>query len=694
MNYNEIVDGLVNNFVNPCDAQVGLGQYRRVKWELYNPNGLQKNPANQEEWTTEIIARETHVFTRNLLGQKSQEFVEPPPSTGNDGTTVTPTGLWSTKLGIYFTNQQALTDYVASIGATLLDGNNWYGADLSKKALFKTSFEENMYLIENCGGIWTQSGPQIDPRTMLNVDSNYNLSINYNGTTDHRIAYMKYYEDKPCAFTGIVLNTNVDLGIPGTPVAEPSIIGELPEEIVTARSMGAAVALTGCIPFSAKFPYNGLTNAILEAWNTSRHSFKLYWDMLPGMPKNSEGIYATAYNHLSVAMEELGNSAIAMCQYVQQMAWKAFQQVISTALNIVGAGWDLLKSFLPKITIMGVSIDIEELCTSDDAVGYLRTQFAAIGGKVEDQIKAIYAAMGSAYDYAVERVKMTARDLVDALTDFYDWCWSMLLQAGVALCKLLADIAQIWSMPPIVPNPIWSVITAVKEMLRQIKPLDMIMDGTFPGFTAADVYQMVMTQVNIMIDAAYAKIEEYKKQALDIYNQIKAQAQAYQKQVVEFKQYLSGMAEKVTDTITAAKEAALAESKALLDQLNSKYQQIKDLISGERMSVSDVLQLALNEFKKLPIVAQMEQLLSLLGASLDDMMKVYTNAVTKAKSLYHEFTDGARAIKDLIKSMYNQICTLALSKVTQWINKLLSVLSLEIIFPPISICVPYLRAPS
>lgn len=690
MNYNEIADELVNNFVNPCDAQVGPGEYRRVKWELYNPTGEKRNPANKEEWLTEIIPREKHVFTRNLLGQRSQAFVETPPVEGE----VVPTGIFVDKLGIYFTSQQAIQDYVSSIGGTLLANNDWYGADLSKKDLFKTSFEENMYLIENCGGIWTQSGPKIDNRTMLNVDSNYNLSINYNGVSDHRIAYMKYYEDKPCTFTGIILNTNVDLGIPGVPVAEPSSIGELPAETNTNRSVGASVALTGCIPFSAKFPYNGLTNAILESWNTSRHSFKLYWDMLPGMPKKSDGIYATAYQHLSVAMEELGNGAIAMCQYVQQMAWSAFQEVISTALNIVGAGWELLKSFLPKITILGVSIDIEELCTSGDAVGYLRDKFSELGVSVENQIKAIYAAMGSAYDYAVERVKMTARDLVDAITDFYDWCWSMLLQAGVALCKLLADIAQIWSMPPIVPNPIWSVITAVKEMMKQVKPLDMIMSGNFPGFTAADVYQLVMTEVDKLIDAAYAKIQEYKNQALAVWNEVKAQTQAYRKQLIEYKQYLSGMAEKVTDTITAAKEAALAESKALLDELNNRYKQLKDLISGERMSVSDVLSLALNEFKKLPIVAQMEELLSMLGASLDDMMTVYTNAVTNAKSLYHEFTDGSRSIKDLIKSLYNQISTLALSKVTQWINKLLSVLSLEIIFPPISICVPYLKAPS
>lgn len=690
MNYYEIVDDLVETFQHPCDAEIKPGQYRRVKWELYNPNAAQIQPGNKVEWDTEIIERTKRVFDKNPFGQKSEEFEEPVPI---EPPTVPVIGIWVAKIGVYFPTQKDIEDYVTSIGSTLQPNNNWYGADLSKSDLFKSPVENNMYLIENAGGIWRTQGPFIDKRTMLSVSNNYTLSINYNGLTDHRIAYMKHYDDKPCTFTGIILNTNVDLSLPGIPVAEPASIGDLPEDPSRFRSVGAAVAVTGCIPFSAKFPYSGLTNAILASWNQSRSSFKLYWDMIPGMPSSSQGIYATAYNHLSVAMEELGNGAIAMCQYVQQMAWKAFQEVISTALNIVGAGWKLLKSFLPKITILGVSIDIEELCMSDDAVGYLRNQFAAIGAKVEDQIEAIYKAMGSAYEYAVERVKMTARDIVDAITDFYNWCWNQLLMAGVAICKLLADIAQIWSMPPIVPNPIWSVITAVKEMMKQIKPLDMIMSGNFPGFTAADVYQMVMTQVDKLIDAAYAKIEAYKQQAIELWNQIKTQAQLYQKQLVEFKQYLSGMAEKVSEQMTQAKEAVIAETKSVLDQLNSTYKQIKSLISSERKSVSDILKLAMEEFKKLPIVKQISELLALIGTSIDDMMTMYENAVTGAKSLYHQFTNGARSIKDLIQSLFNQISTLALSKVTQWINKLLSVLSLEIIFPPISICVPYLKAP-
>ena len=579
---------------------------------------------------------------------------------------------------------------MASIGATLLAGNDWYGADLSKSALYKTNIEKDMYTIENCGGIWTPQGPQMDPRTMIAVTNDYHMYVNFNGLGNSRRAYLKYYNTKPCTYVGLVLNLDVDMSLPGIPVPGPVSIGELPPELP------GRARVIGCVPFTAQFPYNGLTNSIIEAWNTSRKSFKLYWDMLPGWPSSPgsdlEKFFSSAYNKLSVAMEELSSSAVAMCQYVQQMAFLAFKDAISQVLNIVGGGWDLLKSFLPTITIMGISIDLEELCTSGDGVQKLKEAWEKFS--VEDVITSVYAAMGSAYNYSVERVKMFSRDLTTAAIDFYNWAWTQLLMAGVALSKLCVDLAQIWSMPPIVPNPVWSVITAVKEMMMQVKPLDMIMSGNFPGFTAADIYQQVMEKVDILIDAAYAKIEDYKNQALALWNQIKQSKSDLQKQAIEFKQYLSGMWEKVTDELTAQKEAALAQAEAALELLKNKYKQLQDFINSEQMSVSDVLNLALEEFKKLPIVAQAEELLSLLGATVDDMMAVYTNAVTKAKSLFHEYTDGSSSIKDLCRSLYNQISTLSLSKVVQWINKMLGIFGVTIAFPSLSICIPCLESPT
>lgn len=688
MNYNTVIDNLVSTFQHPCDAEIKSGQYRRVKWEKYNPAGEYKNPSNQEEWETEIISRDKRVFGSNPFGQKSDSFhqdLDDPMSS---------TGIWVSKIGVYFSSQNEIENYVKSIGSELLPNNDWYGADISKSDLFKTSVEKDMYLIENAGGIWKKTGPYIDPRTMLNVDSNYNLTINYNGTTDNRIAYMKHYDDRPCAFTGIVLNLDIDMGIPGTPIAEPPTIAELPDEILESQSVGAMRASVGCLPFTAKFPYSGLMNAILAAWNESRSSFKLYWNMLPGMPSSAEGIFATAYKHLSVAMEEVSNGALAMCQYVLLNAWLSFQQIISTALNIVGGGWSILKNFIPKISFMGIAIDIEEFCTSKNPIEWMRDAIYASEIETEKAIVMIYEIIGSSYDYMVERIKMPARDLIDAITDFYDWCWSQLLMAGVALCRFLIDIALIWSMPPIIPNPVWSRILAIKVMMTQIKPLEMILSGNFPGFTASDIYQLVMFEVNKIIDAAYAEIQLIKGQILDTIDQIKEKTNQYRDQVVVFKQYLSGMHEKITDEITAEKQKALDKSKEILDTLNNTYDQLKNSDKMQRDIMENVLKLAIEQLKKLPIVAQMENLLNMLGTSLDEMLVTYENSVTKLNSLYHQYTSGSRSIKDLIKSIYNQICTLALSKVTQWINKLLAILGLSINFPTISICVPYLKAPT
>lgn len=697
MNFYDKVDEVLQTVTHPCNDAIPAGYYRRVKWELYNPTGAYIFPGNGVEWDTELVPLSKHLYISNPMGLRSQGYLEPlPPDPGEGGTVEPIPGIWVTKLGIRFSNQQEIDTYVSSIGATLLPGNDWYGADLSKESLFKTPFEKGMYTVENRGGIMTVDGPLMDYRTCITINNDYNMGINYTTGEDYRRAYLKYYEDKPCTYVGLSLNLDVDLSIPGTPVPGPVSIGSLPPELPSSMMFGRAAKAVSCVPFTAEFPYNGLTEAIMKSWNTSRSSFKLYWDMLPGWPASGgtdwEKFFNSGYSHLSVAMEELGNSAIAMCQYAQQVAFAAFKESIQGVLNIVGGAWSLIKSFLPSITILGVTIDIEDLCTSGDGVQKLKTMWENLN--LDDVIQGIYSAIGSAYNYSVERVKMYTRDLIDAITDLYDWCWSQLLQAGVALSKLCVDLAQIWSMPPIVPNPVWAVITAVKQIMMQIKPLDMIMSGNFPGFTASDVYQMVMVKVDEVVDVAYAEIEALKTQALELWEEIKHKKQEYQRQAIEFKQYLSGMAEEVTDELTAAKEAALKASKDALDLLTDKYKQLKDMISGQQASVSDILEMAMTEFRKLPIVAQMEELLSLAGATVDEIMVIYENAVTGAKSLYHEFTNGSRSMKDLCKSMYNQICTLSLSKVVQWINKLLGIFGLVIKFPSISICIPVLESPT
>src|SRR5699024_3076271 len=161
----------------------------------------------------------------------------------------------------------------------------------------------------------------------------------YNGVYDSRSAYLKHYEDKPCTYVGIRLNLDVDLSVPGIPESEPPTIGDLPAELPSLIFAARSLPAIGCIPFKAKFPYNGLSQAIVEAWNESRRSFKLIWSDIPGLPEGEGSIWSTMYSGVSIAMEELGNAALGMCQYVQQMAWVAFKEVISQALNIVGGGW-------------------------------------------------------------------------------------------------------------------------------------------------------------------------------------------------------------------------------------------------------------------------------------------------------------------------------------------------------------------
>lgn len=683
MNYYNIIDDIVKNFKHPCDKEVPEGYYRRVKWELYNPTKLNKGPGNGEEWDTEIIEIGTRLYDKNPFGHMSEPI--PPPDTENG----TPCQLWSSKIGVCFNSQEALKKYVESIGSTLLPNNDWYGADLSKSHLFLTSREHKLYKIENAGGTLGIFGSEIDERSMMYVDRDDTVKINFAAFGNSRSAYLKHYETRTCTYVGLRPNLDVDLSVPGIPISEPPSIGQLPPEIFSIMSMRMMMPSIGCIPFRAKFPYNNLTQAIIEAWNESRRSFKLVWDDIPGLPKGEGNIWSTMYHGVSIAMEELGNAALAMCQYVQQAAWAAFKSIISQALNIVGAGWDLLKSFLPKITILGITIDIEDICTSGDGVQKLKEAFSKFN--TEQVIEAIYNAIGSTYDYAVEYVKVFARDIIDAITDLYDYIWTQLQMAGVALCKLLVDLAEIWSMPPEIPNPLWAIVVAVKKMLMQIKPLDIILSGNFPGFTASELYQMVEEKIKLLLDETYKKIENLKNTAIQLWEEVKKAKASWQRESIGFKQYLNGMWETVTDELTAQKELLVKKAKDLYESLLEKYNSLNISIESLKSTISDILDLALEELKKLPIVAQLNDLLSLLGSSLDEMIETIKNGITQAKTLYKNFTDGSRSLKDICKSIYNQICTLALSKVTQWINKLLTIFNLEIIFPELNLCIPYFK---
>lgn len=684
MNYNEIVTDIVANYQHPCDAEVPVGSYRRVMWEKYNPSLANKGPAINEEWQTEVILINKRVYDKNPFGLKSEPL---PVTMGTDPITGQPidpettcTGIWSAKIGYCFASQAELQKYVSDIGSTLQPDNNWYGADLSKSNLFKHARELEMYRLENTGAIWTLQGPKVDKRTCMMYDDSTKAStkINFNNVSNDRSAYLKHYEDKPCAYVGMKVNSQADTSIPGIPIAIAVAVAALPP-----------IFSDKCLPVEFGFPYTNISKSIMSAWNKTSQDFKLFWDSLPGLPKGEGSIIATMYDNLSVSMQELGQSALAFSQYALQLAWKQFTEIISAAMNIVGGGWEMIKRFLPKISILGVNIDILELCTDPNGVQKLKDQIPS----TDQAIDAIYSVIGSSYRYAIEYIKVRSRDIVDAITDLYDWAWANLQYAGVAMCKLLGELAQIWSMPPEVPNPVWLAIKAVREIFSQIPPLDIIMSGNFPGFTASELYDMIMKYINqkreevlLLVSNVAAQIKAVEEQLMSLKKSLTTQESRYQ-------QYLSGMWEQVKEETTAMYKAQID---ALKVQINSAQERLTQLIN-ERFNLLDqinnVMKMGMDYLKQLPIMSTVNQLLGLAGASIDSIIDMVKNAETGLESLYEDFVEGCRNLKDVCKTIYNQVCTLAMSKVTQWVNKLLSILSLVITFPSMSFCVPMIEYP-
>lgn len=682
MDYESIINGIMENYQHPCDAEIPAGYYRRIVWQGHTEN----YPAVGVEWDTVIIQIGTHLYTQEPFGHRSDDIPPiAPPAEGE-------TGILVPKIGVYFPTQSDIDSYITSIGATKLSGNDWYGADLTKSNLFKRTEELAMYRIENSGGYWTLSGPRCDQRIrqVYNEDTGAFTSIDYYWN-NNRIAYMKHdlSEAHQCKYVGMAVNTNADTSIPPIPESKPSVYGVLPSELMLMSYRGIS-----CVPATVGFAYTNISDAMLKAWNETRKTFKLVFDMLSGAVQSGNGI-ATMYDGLSIAMEEIMSGAIAFSQQAWQAAMVVFRQVISSALNIVGGAWDMIMSFLPSITILGVNISIYDLIFGDNSVQYLKDKFSELveaGTQTyESIINAIYETIGSAYNYAVEYVKAGARDIVDACSALFDWCITMFQNGCVALVDLYGRIMQIWSMPPIVPNPLWAAILAVRNIMKQIPPLDIILGGNFPGFTAADLYQWAQEKVKQFIDESYEKIRAYYEQAQAIYKQITSYVMERDGLVRKFEQYKAWMWGAVTEAATEAYETAIAAANEVIDQARALYDAVNGQIQTLKDALKDTYTLAMNELKKLPIVQQINQFLSFCGVTLDALLETYENAVAGAKSLYKDFVDSSRSFKDTCKVIYNQICTLALSKVTQYLNKLLSLIGLFINFGEITICVPMIQ---
>ena len=398
---------------------------------------------------------------------------------------------------------------------------------------------------------------------MLSVDSNNTLSINFNCLEDHRVSYLKYYDTKPCTFVGLHTNTDVSVTLPGIP------------NVVLPTIAALDMSLT-CMPVKLQFPYSGMYTAIIQAWNTSVTNAKLDFSKLPSLPNFSAWNLGTIYEHLSNKMEELGNGALAIAHEGQVAAAKVFKEIISQALNIVGGGWNVLKAFLPTITIAGISVDVEDFCMN----GVNSFVQALMNSPLAQTIEQIYSAMGVDYDYATEYVKMEYRDLVDAVTEFYDWCWSQLFQAYVAISKFLTDMALKWTEPPKTPNPLWIIVKEVEDILSQINPLSIILSGNFPGFTSADIYNYVKTEINQLISSTTAQIKQFKLQLITLNQQVINKSNSITTLEMQFTQYLAGVEEKITDELTVEKQAAIYEAKEEYQTLYNQVEQINTDINN------------------------------------------------------------------------------------------------------------------
>ncbi|QDH49047.1 hypothetical protein PHYNN_258 [Pantoea phage Phynn] len=696
IDYESKINDLVQNFQHPCDAEVPAGSYRRVIWQ----NHTDSYPAVNVGWDTEIIKIGTHLYTQPPFGVYSDPLTvlnQPaPPVEGQPPSTA----ILVPKIGYYFNSQSEIDTYISSIGATKIGGaNNWYGADLTKQALFKHPNELAMYRVENSGGALKKSGPVADQRIRQVYDDKTGAftAIDYYWNGD-RIAYMKHdsSEEHRCMYTGMRVNTNADTSIPPVPTPAPVSMSALPSEqnFFSARSMAATGSIS-CIPATVGFAYTNIADAMLSAWNETRHTFKLYFDMLSGLPKGSGSMIDTMFDGLSIAMEEITSAAVALSQEAWKAAMVVFKNIMDSAFNIVGGAFDMIKNFLPVVSIMGVSISIYDLIFSDNSVGILKSAFTEIikngKAKAEEVIDSIYSFIGSSYKYAVEYVKAEARDIVDACTALYDWCITMFQNAAVALIDLYGRLMQLWSMPPIVPNPLWAAVYAIRNIMKQIKPLDIILSGNFPGFTAMDLYQQAQAQVKAFIDASYEKIRMYYDQAKAIYSELTAKKTERDAMKRKFEQYKAGMWEYVTEATTKAYQSAIDAANAAIDKVKAKYEAIQALISELKEGMKDTYSMAMNFLKNLPIMSTINEFLGYCGISLDALLQTYHNVAAGAESIYRNFVDSSRSFKDTCKIIYNQICTLALSKVTQYVNKLLSLIGLVINFPPISICVPVIK---
>ena len=730
-----IIDAALNA-PPPCDQVVSESQYRRTKWELYNPDKtvgvMPPKFANgmlaPDGWETEVIEKTKRVYDKYPFNSLPPDYIAPinpwPDDPGTDPITGLPLptppstcslsgGVYSYKIYHCFDSQQDLIDYVTSIGSTYYSDSitgGWYGADLSKSHLFKNpSLEIPMYKAENSGGVYSNGIIYSDER-LLQYDIKYDTTSGdpiqleglyavdiIGGRGNNRNDYltrtvMNDSESGKCFVMGVQLYPpdGTEGQLPPVPAPTPP-----PVEVPILNMPSAYTRSLSSIPVTVQFPYANLPSAVLKGIgqsmfttiNNSSIDISVFTSLpFPGLGMTQypdETFGQTINRHLGDAMNEAKQFAISLPTAVRVAVLNAVRGMVEPVLSLVGGAWDLIKSLVPSISILGVVIDLVELVfESPNPVQYLMDKFHEMIDNgiqtIEEVINAIYTTVGSAYDYFNEIYTSPRKDLTDAVQTLWDWIVMKVELGFVGLMNYLGKLAQIFTIPPTPPpNPIFLAIVAVNQIFGTVYGgiLQKMISGEFPGFTAMDIYNLMMAKVNEIV-------KEVQAQIAALYDQL----QMLKKQIADIKTKIQEAQLKKEKGIEGAEEEQDGLYEQLQNYINEKVD-IQAAINTLQESIKDKWKILLEYVHDLPIVSTINDILSLMGMTIDNLIDLVENGYNKSTAAASSFKDE---VKQWCQTIMNQISTFAVTFVTEWVNKIIKLLGAMIVFPPITIYIPVL----
>jgi len=730
-----IMGPIIQNAVNapsPCELVLGPNEYRRTLWENYNPS---KTPGvfpptftsgmtPDNGWETEIRNKYDRVYDIYPFSSLPSYYV-PPSSNPTDSQQCSITGgVWCEKIKHCFDSQQDLEDYVASIGSTYYSNSitgGWYGADISLSNLYiNPSLELPMYKAENSGGLYSDGNIYSDERLLqydvaYSADSNGNsISTNLEGLYAIDVIGGRG-SNRNSQITKAVINDSssgkcyvFSIAL-GTPTGNEGDLPPLPSPtpapvVVPILTMPNAETYSGnnsvCIPIP--FPYASLPSAVLEGIGQSMFttidqssidmslftSFEFPGLGVPEYPDETFG--ETMNRYLGDAMNEAKQFAISLPTAIRTAVINALKAQVEPILSLIGGAWDLIKSLVPPITILGVEIDLIYLVfEAENPVQYLSNAFYQIidngTQKIEDVITAIYQAIGSAYDYANELYTSPRKDLNDSLQTLWDWIVMKVEMGYVGLMGYLGELAEIFTIPPPL-NPINLAIRAVNQIFNTVYDglLAKIVSGEFPGFTAMDIYDLMMEQVNTIIEQVNAQITVLLDQLEAIKNQIAnlgPQLQELQLQIEQGVKQGVDDAEEQYEQLVAQYDALKAQLDSYMNQESDTQSTIDSLLD----SISDKWELLLAYVNDLPIMATINDLLSMMGLAADDLINLVENSYNQATAAASSFKDE---VKQWCQTIMDQVATFCVTFVTEWVNRITSLLGFVLTFPTFTICIP------